>query len=126
MVPCFDFDALRKAFRGTYMVNNGYDLARVEAAVRKGRADLVAFGRPFIANPDLVERLKTGAPLAEPNPATFYGGDDRGYIDYPALAQEPLLVLDREQRRTPDLVASSRQMANPEARNLQDSKTGSQ
>ena len=84
VVPSFDFYALRKAFRGAYMANNGYDLAMADAAVREGRADLVAFGRPFIANPDLVERLKTGAPLAQAAPATFYGGDDHGYTDYPA------------------------------------------
>jgi N-ethylmaleimide reductase len=83
IAPSFDLDALRMAFRGTYMVNNGYNLGMADAAVREGRADLVAFGRPFLANPDLVERLKTGVPLAEADPATFYGGDDRGYIDYP-------------------------------------------
>ena len=50
-----------------------------------GRADLVAFGRLFIANPDLVERLRVNAPLNEPDRATFYGGDTRGYTDYPSL-----------------------------------------
>lgn len=88
IVPGFDFEALRKAFRGTYMVNNGYDLAMADAAVREGRADLVAFGRPFIANPDLVRRLETGAPLADADPTTFYGGTDHGYIDYPAVTAE--------------------------------------
>jgi N-ethylmaleimide reductase len=83
IAPSFDLDAPRKAFRGTYIVINGYNLGMADAAVREGRADLVAFGRPFLANPDLVERLKTGVPLAEADPATFYGGDDRGYIDYP-------------------------------------------
>ena len=52
-----------------------------------GTADLFAFGRAFISNPDLVERLKTGAPLAQLNPATLYGGDAAGYIDYPMLAE---------------------------------------
>ena len=56
-----------------------------DAVLREGRADLIAFGRPFIANPDLVERLRTGARLAEPDRATFYGGDAHGYTDYPAL-----------------------------------------
>lgn len=84
VVPDFDFDALRKTFRGTYVVNNGYDLAMADAALREGRADLVAFGRPFIANPDLVERFRTGAPLVEADPDTFYGGTEQGYIDYPA------------------------------------------
>ncbi|WP_456237072.1 alkene reductase [Belnapia mucosa] len=83
----FDFAALRRSFRGPYLANNGYDQALAEAAIREGRADAVAFGRPFIANPDLVERFRTGAPLAEPDKTTFYGGDARGYTDYPALAQ---------------------------------------
>jgi N-ethylmaleimide reductase len=86
IVPDFDFGALRRAFRGPYMANNGYDFAMADAALREGRADLIAFGRPFIANPDLVERMKTGAPLAEGDKGTFYGGDEHGYIDYPALA----------------------------------------
>jgi N-ethylmaleimide reductase len=50
-------------------------------------ADLIAFGRPFIANPDLVERLKRGAPLNEIDPATLYGGGEKGYTDYPAMAE---------------------------------------
>jgi len=83
VVPGFDFDVLRKTFSGTYMVNNGYNFAMADTAVHEGRADLVAFGRPFIANPDLVERLKISAPLAEADPNTFYGGEDQGYIDYP-------------------------------------------
>ncbi|TPG41916.1 alkene reductase [Roseomonas nepalensis] len=86
VVPGFDFMALKRAFRGPYMANNGYDFALADAAVRDGRADLVAFGRPFIANPDLVQRMRTGAPLATPDKATFYGGDEHGYTDYPALA----------------------------------------
>ncbi|HEY8610101.1 MAG TPA: alkene reductase [Roseomonas sp.] len=86
IVPDFDFAALRKAFHGPYMANNGYDFAMADAALRDGRVDLIAFGRPFIANPDLVERMKAGAPLAAPDRATFYGGDERGYTDYPALA----------------------------------------
>jgi N-ethylmaleimide reductase len=72
------------------MMNNGYDLDLAVAAVREGRADLVAFGRPYIANPDLVERLRRGAPLAKPDNATFYGGDAHGYTDYPALGEEQL------------------------------------
>lgn len=84
MAP-FDFGALRSAFHGMYMVNNGYDFAMAEAAVRDGRADLVAFSRPFIANPDLVERMKSGASLSQADHSTFYGGDDRGYTDYGTL-----------------------------------------
>lgn len=85
-VAPFDFDALRHRFSNAYMANNGYDLALAKARLAAGKADLFAFGRPFIANPDLVERLKTGAPLATPDRATLYGGGAAGYIDYPALA----------------------------------------
>ena len=84
-VAPFDFDALRRRFRNTYIANNGYDLDLANARLEEGKADLFAFGRPFIANPDLVERLKTGAPLADLDQATLYGGGAKGYIDYPAL-----------------------------------------
>ena len=85
----FDYSALKAAYHdaggnGAWMVNNGYDLELAEHAVSNG-ADLVAFGRPFIANPDLVERLRIKAPLNPQDRATFYGGTDKGYIDYPAL-----------------------------------------
>jgi N-ethylmaleimide reductase len=83
----FDYLALRRAFDGCYMANLMYDFERATAAVREGNVDLVAFGRGFIANPDLVERLRTGAPLNEPDPNTFYGGDAKGYVDYPTLAE---------------------------------------
>ena len=66
------------------MVNNGYDKALSESAVSQG-ADLVAFGRPFIANPDLVRRLREDAPLNKPDRTTFYGGGAKGYTDYPTL-----------------------------------------
>jgi len=82
----FDYNALRKAFSNTYIANNGYDLTLATEHLRAGKADLIAFGRPFIANPDLVARLKTGAPLAEMDRATLYGGGAGGYTDYPALA----------------------------------------
>jgi len=82
----FDFDALRSRFKHTYLANNGYDLELANARLIGGKADLFAFGRPFISNPDLVERLKAGAPLAALNPATLYGGSAAGYIDYPALS----------------------------------------
>jgi len=84
----FDFQALRQAFDGAYMANNGYDLALAQATLRAGRADLIAFGRPFIANPDLVERLRTGATLAELDRETLYGGGAKGYTDYPALRRQ--------------------------------------
>ena len=85
-VAPFDFASLRKRFSGTYIANNGYDLDLAKAHLDAKAADLVAFGRPFIANPDLVERLKSGAALAEMNPATLYGGGAEGYTDYPALS----------------------------------------
>jgi N-ethylmaleimide reductase len=80
----FDFDKLRKSFRNTYIANNGYDLELAGSRLADSKADLFAFGRPFIANPDLVERLKSDAPLAQLNPATLYGGGAEGYTDYPA------------------------------------------
>lgn len=90
VVP-FDFEALRRRFKaahpaGAWMVNNGYDRAMALAAVEQGRADLVAFGKPFISNPDLVRRLRESAPLNEPKRETFYGGGAAGYTDYPTLA----------------------------------------
>ena len=86
----FDYAELRNAYRaaggkGAWMVNNGYDRALAEAALANG-ADIVAFGRPFISNPDLVERLKQNAPLNELNRDTLYGGGAKGYTDYPTLA----------------------------------------
>ena len=77
--------AIRDAFGGTLVVSGGYDRERAEADLAAGRGDLVGFGRPFIANPDLPERLRSGAPLAAPDPATFYTPGTRGYVDYPAL-----------------------------------------
>lgn len=84
-VAPFDYAGLRRRFKNTYIANNGYDLALAKQQLAENKADLFAFGRPFIANPDLVERLKTGAPLAELDPNTLYGGGAAGYIDYPAL-----------------------------------------
>jgi N-ethylmaleimide reductase len=81
----FDYAAMRECFGGPWMVNNGYDRAMAEDAVGSGRADLVAFGRPFISNPDLVRRLRDGSPLNPPDEATFYGGGAEGYTDYPTL-----------------------------------------
>ena len=86
----FDYAALRLAWRnaggtGAWMVNNGYDLTLAEQALKDG-ADLVAFGRPFIANPDLPLRLRRGGPFNTPDRTTFYGGGEKGYTDYPCLA----------------------------------------
>jgi len=82
----FDLQKLRRAFNGLYIANNNYDLELALEARAKNLADLICFGRPFIANPDLVARLRTGAPLAQPDPATFYAGEAKGYIDYPQMA----------------------------------------
>ena len=78
----FDYAALRKAFAGTYIANNGYTRDMALDAVASGRADMVAFGRPFIANPDLVERIAKNLPWNEINRATLYGGGEKGYTDY--------------------------------------------
>lgn len=80
-----DLQALRRRFDGAYMANNGYDRASAIKTVETGRAELIAFGRPFIANPDLVERLRRDAPLNEVETDTLYGGGAKGYIDYPTL-----------------------------------------
>lgn len=84
----FDYDALRKRFTGTYIANNGYTQQLAESRLQQGKLDLVAFGHDYIANPDLVERLKSGAALAPMNTATLYGGGAAGYIDYPTLADQ--------------------------------------
>ena len=80
-----DYRELKRRFGGIYMANAGYDFARASAALSAGAADLVAFGRLFLANPDLPARFAQGAPLNTPDPDTFYGGDERGYTDYPSL-----------------------------------------
>jgi len=87
----FDYDALKSAYReaggkGAWMGNNGYDKALAEAAVAEGHVDLVAFGKLFLANPDLVRRLKDDIGFNEPDKATFYGGSAKGYTDYPVAA----------------------------------------
>ena len=81
----FDFQILRRSFKGRYVANNGYDLELALKARRQNLADLIAFGRLYIANPDLVERLRIGAPLNVPDRATFFGGGAAGYTDYPFL-----------------------------------------
>jgi N-ethylmaleimide reductase len=86
----FDYAAFKAAYRGaggqgTWMVNNGYDLTLAQQALADG-ADLVAFGKSYIANPDLVARLKAGGPFNAPDKSTFYGGGEKGYTDYPTLA----------------------------------------
>ena len=86
-VAKFDYRALRRLFRGFYIANNGYDLATAKAALQQGDADLIAFGRAFIANPDLVARMRSGAALNIPDRATFFGGGEKGYTDYPTLTE---------------------------------------
>ena len=75
----------RPFFKGLLMTNWDYDRDKANAAIARGEADLVSFGKLFIANPDLPERFQLGTALNEPDPSTFYGGDEKGYIDYPAL-----------------------------------------
>ncbi|HEX2315610.1 MAG TPA: alkene reductase [Thermomonospora sp.] len=84
-----DYRALRAGFPGVYIANNGYDLARGQAAVRSGSADLIAYGVPFLANPDLVRRYQRNLPLNAPDQTTFYTGGETGYTDYPLLQGGP-------------------------------------
>lgn len=84
-VPSHVVDVIRTEFKGTLILAGGYDAGRAEADLESGRADLIAFGRPFIANPDLVERFKTGADLAQPDFNLFYTPGENGYSDYPTL-----------------------------------------
>lgn len=78
--------ALRHTYHGVLMLAGGYDAHSAEQAIANGRADLIAFGRPFLANPDLPARIAGGHSLNTPDPATFFGGAEVGYTDYPALA----------------------------------------
>jgi N-ethylmaleimide reductase len=85
-VSTFDYDALKSAFGGVYMANNGYDKEKANAAIAAGRTDLVAFGKLFIANPDLVTRFLLDIPSLNPlDDKTLYGGDGHGYTDYPLV-----------------------------------------
>lgn len=85
--PGFDVPALIRAhYKGTLILNGGYDRARAEADIASGLADLIAFGVPFLANPDLPARLAQGAALNAADQSTFYGGGAKGYTDYPVLA----------------------------------------
>jgi N-ethylmaleimide reductase len=77
---------MRSAFDGPFMLAGGFDRASAESALVEGRADLIAFGRPFLANPDLVERMRMNAPLNAPDVSTFYTPGPKGYTDYPTLA----------------------------------------
>jgi N-ethylmaleimide reductase len=81
-------ELIRRKYKGALIVAGGFDHASAERWLREGRADLIAFGRKFIANPDLPERLRTDAPLNTDDPTTYYGGGAKGYTDYPSLAQD--------------------------------------
>jgi len=80
-----DFLALRRRFSGAYIANNQYTLKLAEEMLAQGNADMFSFGRPFLANPDLVQRLATGAPLAEAPKEYWYGGGSVGYSDWPGM-----------------------------------------
>ncbi len=75
----------------TVIASTGYDRETGNEELQRGIADLVAFGRPFLANPDLPERFEKKAPLNEPDPSTFYGGGEKGYTDYPRLEETEAL-----------------------------------
>jgi N-ethylmaleimide reductase len=74
---------LRRFFNGTMIAAGGFDADDAQAAIARGEVDLVAFGRDFIANPDLPKRLQNGLPLNQYDRDTFYGGSEKGYTDYP-------------------------------------------
>ena len=80
-----DLDALHAQFDGPFIGNNGYDLDLAIERRAAGKVDAVAVGRPFIGNPDLVERLRTGAPLVEAPREAYYGGGSKGYTDWATM-----------------------------------------
>jgi len=84
-VPDAIKETFRKIFKGTLILSGGYDAARSEKDLAAGKCDLIAVGRPFLANPDLVNRWKTGAAVNDPDMETFYTPGPKGYTDYPAL-----------------------------------------
>jgi len=79
---------IRKKYKGTLIVAGGFQADTAAKWLREGMADLIAFGRKFIANPDLPERVRLGAPFNVDDPTTYYGGGEKGYTDYPSLAQD--------------------------------------
>jgi len=82
----FDYEVLHRAFPGAWLLNNGYSRQLAIETVAAGKADLIAFGRPFISTPDLVRRLQDDLPLNELRADKLYGGGAEGYTDYPVLA----------------------------------------
>ena len=87
--PFNPIDLIRTVYNGTLLAVGGFSKAAGESAIQTGRADIVVYGRPYISNPDLVERFRLNAPLTPPDTKTFYGGDDHGYTDYPTLSEQP-------------------------------------
>ena len=83
---------LRERFKGAYVANDQYTLALAEKSSAAGDADLFSIGPPFIANPDLVERLRTGAPLAEAPKEYWYGGGENGYSNWPRINAQTATV----------------------------------
>ena len=86
----------RELFSGTIIAAGGHDARTGTARITRGDADLVAYGKLYIANPDLPERFAHRAPLNAPNPETFYGGGARGYTDYPPLHRDDQREVDRQ------------------------------
>lgn len=80
-----DYQQIRNIFKGPYMANSGYDFDRAKFALNNDQADLISFGSLYISNPDLVERFKAGAELTVADQSTYYGGDEKGYTDYPFM-----------------------------------------
>ncbi len=87
-----DYSVLRAKFNGTYIANNGYDLEKAQTAIKNGDASLVAFGIPFLANPDLVRRYRENLPLNQADHNTFYGGNEVGYTDYAFYHSEEAVI----------------------------------
>ena len=85
-VPAAMKAGLRRAFDGPFILAGGFDFASAETALREKQADLIAFARAYLANPDLVQRMRDGAPLNSPDPATFYTPGPKGYTDYPVVS----------------------------------------
>jgi N-ethylmaleimide reductase len=81
-------ELIRERYRGTLIIAGGFDYDTAEGWLQQGKADLIAFGRKFLANPDLPERFRSGASLNADDPSTYYGGGAKGYTDYPTLARE--------------------------------------
>ena len=81
-------ELMRERYRGTLIIAGGFDHDTAEGWLQQGKADLIAFGRKFLANPDLPERFRSGASLNADDPSTYYGGGAKGYTDYPTLARE--------------------------------------